>query len=178
MNLPQHAMVLRVDEKSSVQALDRTHGYRPIGTTSLFAAFDFDAGGVIGRCFCRHQNREFLKILDHIEANVTEDLDIRIGMNNYSARKTKEVRGWFTKRLRWHTHFTLTSTSSLNQVERFLADLTANQNRRGVHRSTKDFKQAITTYIVAVNEGLKPFLWHKPAVESLAGIKRFRVRTL
>ncbi len=190
---PQHAMVLCVDEKSQVQALDRTrpllplrpgqaerrtHDYKRNGTTSLFAALDVATGEVIGKCFRRHRSREFRKFLDHIEANVPEDLDIHIVMDNYSTHKTKEVRAWFAKRPRWHVHFTPTSASWLNQVERFFSDLTEKQIRRGVHRSTVELEQAITAYIEAVNEDPKPFRWHKSADEILASIKRFCLRTL
>ena len=190
---PQHAMVLCVDEKSQVQALDRTqpllplrpgqverrtHDYKRNGTTSLFAALDIATGEVIGKCFRRHRSREFRKFLDHVEANVPEDLDIHIVMDNYSTHKTKEIRDWFAKRPRWHVHFTPTSASWLNQVERFFADLTEKQIKRGVHRSTVELEQAITEYIEAVNEDPKPFRWHKSADEILACIKRFCVRTL
>ena len=99
-------------------------------------------------------------------------------MDNYSTHKTKEVRDWFAKRPRWHVHFTPTSASWLNQVERFFADLTEKQIKRGVHRSTVELEQAITAYIEAVKEDLKPFRWHKSADEILACIKRFCVRTL
>ena len=175
---PQHAMVLCVDEKSQVQALDRTqpllplrpgqverrtHDYKRNGTTSLFAALDVATGEVIGKCFRRHRSREFRKFLDHVEANVPEDLDIHIVMDNYSTHKTKEIRDWFAKRPRWHVHFTPTSASWLNQVERFFADLTEKQIKRGVHRSTVELEQAITEYIEAVNEDPKPFRWHKSA---------------
>ena len=190
---PQHAMVLCVDEKSQVQALDRTqpllplrpgqverrtHDYKRNGTTSLFAALDVATGSVIGKCFRRHRSREFRRFLDHVEANVPEDLDIHIVMDNYSTHKTKEVRDWFAKRPRWHVHFTPTSASWLNQVERFFANLTEKQIRRGVHRSTVELEQAITEYIEAVNEDPKPFRWHKSADEILACIKRFCLRTL
>ncbi len=190
---PQHAMVLCVDEKSRVQALDRTQPLLPLrpgqaerrthdckrnGTTSLFAALDVATGEVIGKCFRRHRSREFRKFLDHIEANVPEDLDIHIVMDNHSTHKTKEVRAWFAKRPRWHVHFTPTPASWLNQVERFFSDLTEKQIRRGVHRSTVELEQAITAYIEAVNEDPKPFRWHKSADEILASIKRFCPRTL
>ena len=190
---PQHALVLCVDEKSQVQALDRTqpllplrpgqverrtHDYKRNGTTSLFAALDVATGKVIGQCYRRHRSAEFRKFLDHVEANVPPDLEIHIVMDNYSTHKTKTIRDWFARRPRWHVHFTPTSASWLNQVERFFADLTEKQIRRGVHRSTAELEQAITEYIDTVNEDPKPFRWHKTADEILASIKRFCLRTL
>ena len=190
---PQHAMVLCVDEKSQVQALDRTqpllplrpgqverrtHDYKRNGTTSLFAALDVATGKVIGQCNRRHRSVEFRKFLDHVEANVPPDLEIHIVMDNYSTHKTKTIRDWFARRPRWHVHFTPTSALWLNQVERFFADLTEKQIRRGVHRSTVELEQAITGYIDTVNEDPKPFRWHKTADEILASIKRFCLRTL
>ena len=106
------------------------------------------------------------------------DLDIHIVMDNYSTHKTKAVRDWFARRPRWHVHFTPTSASWLNQVERFFADLTEKQIRRGVHRSTAELERAITDYIETVNEAPKPFRWHKSADDILASIKRFCLRTL
>ena len=106
------------------------------------------------------------------------DLEIHIVMDNYSTHKTKTIRDWFARRPRWHVHFTPTSASWLNQVERFFADLTERQIRRGVHRSTVELEQAITGYIDTVNEDPKPFRWHKTADEILASIKRFCLRTL
>ena len=190
---PQHAMVLCVDEKSQVQALDRTqpllplrpgqverrtHDYKRNGTTSLFAALDVATGKVIGQCYRRHRSVEFRKFLDHVEANVPPDLEIHIVMDNYSTHKTKTIRDGFARRPRWHVHVTPTSASWLNQVERFFADLTEKQIRRGVHRSTVELEQAITGYIDTVNEDPKPFRWHKTADEILASIKRFCLRTL
>ena len=190
---PQHAMVLCVDEKSQVQALDRTQPLLPLrpgqverrthddkrhGTTSLFAALDIATGRVIGQCYQRHRSTEFRKFLNHVEANVPPDLEIHIVMDNYATHKTKMIRDWFARRPRWHIHFTPTSASWLNQVERFFAELTEKQIRRGVHRSTGELEQAITEYIEIVNEDPKPFRWHKTADEILASIKRFCLRTL
>ena len=190
---PQHAMVLCVDEKSQVQALDRTQPLLPLrpgqverrthdnkrnGTTSLFAALDIATGTVIGQCHRRHRSAEFRKFLDHVEANVPPDLDIHIVMDNYSTHKTKTIRDWFARRPRWHVHFTPTSASWLNQVERFFADLTEKQIRCGVHRSTAELERAIAEYIKAVNDEPKPFRWHKTADDILASIKRFCLRTI
>lgn len=190
---PQHAMVLCVDEKSQVQALDRTqpllplrpgqverrtHDYKRHGTTSLFAALDVATGKVIGQCYRRHRSTEFRRFLNHVEANVPCDLEIHIVMDNSSTHKTKMIRDWFARRPRWHVHFTPTSASWLNQVERFFAKLTDKQIRRGVHRSTGELERAIIEYIDTVNEDPKPFRWHKTADEILASIKRFCLRTL
>ena len=147
---PEHALVLSVDEKSQIQALDRTqpllpmrpgqaarrsHDYTRHGTTSLFAALDVATGQVIGKCFPRHRAVEFRRFLDEIEANVPKDLDVHLVMDNYATHKTPLIRAWLAKRPRWHVHLTPTSSSWLNQVERFFALLTDKKIRRGVHRS-------------------------------------------
>lgn len=190
---PEHALVLCVDEKSQIQALDRSqpllpmrlgqverrsHDYKRHGTTSLFAALDVATGKIIGQCFPRHRAREFRKFLDRVEANVPNDLDIHIVMDNYATHKTKAIRDWFAKRPRWQAHFTPTSASWINQVERFFALLTEKQLRRGVHRSTKELEQAVLDYLDIVNEHPKPFRWTKSADEILAAIQRFCLRTL
>ncbi len=190
---PERALVLCVDEKSQIQALDRSqpmlpmrpgqverrsHDYKRHGTTSLFAALDVATGKIIGQCFPRHRSREFRKFLDCIEDNVPDDLDIHIVMDNYATHKTKPVRNWFAKRPRWHIHFTPTSASWINQVERFFALLTEKQLRRGVHRSTEELEQVILDYLDIVNEDPKPFRWAKSADDILAAIQRFCLRTL
>ena len=193
LNPPERALVLSVDEKSQVQALDRTqpllpmrpgqaerrtHDYKRNGTTSLFAALDVATGKVIGKCFRRHRSEEFRKFLNYIEDNVPPDLDIHIIMDNYATHKTDAIRNWFAKRPRWHVHFTPTSASWINQVERFFGLLTEKQLRRGVHRSTADLEQAIHAYIDTVNDDPKPFRWTKSADAILASIQRFCLRTL
>lgn len=190
---PERALVLCVDEKSQIQALDRTqpllpmrpgqaerrtHDYTRHGTLSLFAALDAATGKVIGRCFARHRAREFRAFLNTVEANVPEDLDVHIVMDNVSSHKTQAIRNWFAKRPRWQVHYTPTSASWLNQVERFFANLTEKQLRRGVHRSTADLETAISHYIAATNADPKPFLWTKSADDILATIKRFCTTTL
>jgi transposase len=190
---PERALVLCVDEKSQIQALDRTqpvlpmrpgqierrsHDYTRHGTLSLFAALDAATGTIIGRCFKRHRAQEFLKFLREIEANVPADLDIHIVMDNYATHKTSTVRAFLLKRPRWHIHFTPTAASWLNQVERFFANLTEKQIRRGVHRSTQELETAIKTYIEAVNADPKPFRWTKSADDILNTIKRFCLATL
>ena len=156
----------------------RSHDYKRHGTTSLFAALDIATGKVIGQCFPRHRAGEFRKFLNRIEANVPDDLDIHIVMDNYATHKTPAIRKWFAKRPHWHVHFTPTSASWINQVERFFALLTEKQLRRGVHRSTAELEQVILDYLDIVNEDPKPFRWTKPANEILATIQRFCLRTL
>ena len=190
---PERALVLCVDEKSQVQALDRTqpllpmrpgqperrsHDYTRHGTTTLFAALDVASGKVIGRCFARHRAREFLKFLRTIEANVPAELDIHLVMDNYATHKTPAIRRWFARHPRWHIHFTPTGASWLNQVERFFALLTEKQLRRGVHRSTQELEAAILNYIDTVNADPRPFRWTKSANDILATIKRYCLRTL
>jgi transposase len=188
---PEHALVLSVDEKSQIQALDRTqpmlpmrpgqaarrsHDYTRHGTTSLFAALDVATGKVIGQCFPRHRAAEFRKFLDEIEANVPGDLDVHLIMDNYATHKTPLIRAWFAKRPRWHVHLTPTSSSWLNQVERFFALLTDKKIRRGVHRSVAGLQADITDFIDQHNADPKPFRWTKSADDILASIERFCVR--
>jgi transposase len=193
LNPPERALVLCVDEKSQVQALDRsqpllpmrpgqaerrTHDYKRHGTTSLFAALDVKAGTVIGKCMERHRAQEFRKFLDEVERNVPADLEIHIVMDNYGTHKTKLIRDWFLKRPRWHVHYTPTSASWLNQVERFFALLTERALKRGVFRSVRELETAIKTYIEVTNAEPKPFRWTKSAGDILASIQRFCLRTL
>src|SRR3954466_15152576 len=193
LNPPDRALVLCVDEKSQIQALDRpqpllplrpgqaerrSHDYKRHGTTSLFAALDVKAGTIIGQCMARHRASEFRRFLDEVEKNVPDGLDIHVVMDNASSHKTKLIRDWFAKRPRWHVHFTPTSSSWINQVERFFALLTEQQIRRGAHRSTKELEAAISAYIQARNENPKPFRWTKSADDILASIERFCRRTL
>ena len=190
---PEKALVLCVDEKSQIQALDRTqpvlpmrpgqperrsHDYTRHGTLSLFAALDVATGNVIGKCYPRHRSSEFLKFLREIEANVPDDLDVHLVMDNYATHKTQAIRKWLVTRPRWHVHFTPTSASWINQVERFFAEVTERQIRRGVHRSTRELKTAIVSYIDHHNESPKPFKWTKSADDILATIKRFCLATL
>lgn len=189
---PERALVLCVDEKSQIQALDRTqpllpmrpgqaerrtHDYKRHGTTSLFAALDVKAGTVIGQCMPRHRAVEFRRFLDTVEKNVPRDLDIHVVMDNASSHKTKLIRDWFARRPHWHMHYTPTSASWLNQVERFFGLLTEGQIRRGAHRSTAELEAAITAYIDARNADPKPFRWTKSADDILAAIARFCQRT-
>jgi transposase len=154
------ALVLCVDEKSQIQALDRTAPLLPMrpgqierrtpdyvrhGTTSLFAALDTRTGEVIGQTQHRHRSEEFRKFLDAIEENVPAELDIHMILDNYGTHKTALIRNWLAKRPRFHLHFTPTSASWLNLAERWFAALTDRQLRRGVHRSTKELETAIRT---------------------------------
>ena len=190
---PARALVLCVDEKSQIQALDRsqpllpmrpgqperrTHDYKRHGTTSLFAALDVASGKVIGKCYPRHRAREFLSFLREIDAAVPGDLDVHLVMDNYATHKTSAIRAWLAKRPHWHVHLTPTGASWINQVERFFADLTARQIRRGVHRSTAELEAAINAYIAATNADPKPFKWTKSPDDILAAIQRFCLRTL
>lgn len=189
---PERALALCVDEKSQIQALDRTqpllpmrpgqierrtHDYTRHGTTSLFAALDIATGAVIGRCYPKHRSSEFSRFLDQVEAAVPPNLDIHLVMDNYATHKTKPVRDWLAKRPRWHVHFTPTGASWINQVERFFALLTERQLRRGVYRSTAQLEANIRAFIDAHNASPKPFRWTKSADDILAAIQRFCLRS-
>jgi len=193
MNPPEHALVLCVDEKAQIQALDRTapllpmrpgqaerrtHDYRRHGTTSLFAALDAKTGKVIGETHRRHRSIEFRKFLDRIDASVPPKLDVHIIMDNYGTHKTPRIRAWFAQRPRFHVHFTPLYGSWLNLVERWFAELTNKQLRRGAHRSVRALQAAIGEFIDASNAHGKPFVWTKTADEILASIARFAQRTL
>jgi transposase len=189
---PDKALVLCVDEKAQIQALDRsqpllpmrpgqvarrTHDYKRHGTTSLFAALDVQTGRVVGECHRRHRSVEFRKFLDTIEANVPPDLAVHLILDNYGTHKTALIRRWLAKRPRFHLHFTPTGASWLNLVERWFALLTEKQLRRGVHRSTRELETAIRHYLAISNESPKPFLWTKTADEILESVARFCRRT-
>jgi transposase len=188
---PDRAVVLCVDEKSQIQALDRTqpllpmrpgqaerrtHDYTRHGTTSLFAALDIATGSVIGHCYPKHRSAEFRKFLDRIEANVPADLEVHLVMDNYATHKTKLIRDWLAKRPRWQVHFTPTGASWINQVERFFALITDKQIRRGVHPSVQKLEDDIRTFIQTHNADPKPFRWTKSAEDILASIERFCLR--
>lgn len=188
LNPPTKAMVLCVDEKSQIQALDRTqpllplapgmaerrtHDYKRHGTTSLFAALDLASGRVIGELHRRHRSKEFLSFLRTIEANVPSTLDVHLILDNYGTHKTPTVKAWFARHPRFHVHFTPTSASWLNLVERFFALLSNRQIKRGSHRSTQQLEQAIRAYLTIYNEDPKPFVWTKTADEILASVARF-----
>jgi len=190
---PERALVLCVDEKSQIQALDRTapllpmrpgqierrtHDYARHGTTSLFAALDTKTGALIGQTQRRHRSVEFRNFLDTIERNVPSELDIHLILDNYGTHKTQLIRDWLVKRPRFHLHFTPTSASWLNLVERWFALLTEKQLRRGVHRSANELENAIRSFIRNHNKDPKPFLWHRTADQILDSVARFCTRTL
>lgn len=192
MNPPDRALVLCVDEKSQIQALDRTqpmlpmrpgqlerrtHDYKRNGTTSLFAALELKTNRVIGQLRRRHRSQEFRSFLDTIEANVPADLDIHIVMDNYGTHKTAAIRNWFAKRPRFHMHFTPTYGSWINLVERWFAEITNKRIRRGIFRSVKELEAAIREYIEVHNEDPKPFVWTRTADDILASMARFAQRT-
>lgn len=185
---PDRALVLCVDEKSQIQALDRTapilplrpghpeqrtHDYRRHGTTSLFAALDVATGTVIGECHRRHRSTEFLLFLKTIDAAVPAALDIHLILDNYGTHKTAQVRRWLAAHPRFHVHFTPTSASWLNLVERWFAMLTEKQIKRGSHRSTRALETAIKAYLTRTNESPTPFVWTKTAGEILASVARY-----
>ena len=185
---PIKAMVLCVDEKSQIQALDRTqpvlpmmpgmpekrtHDYMRHGTTTLFAALDIATGEVLGQLHRRHRSEEFLKFLRHVHAQVPDDLDVHLIMDNYGTHKTPSVRNWFVRHPRFHVHFTPTSASWLNQVERWFSTLTTKYLRRSTHRSTQALETSIKQYLASYNENPKPFAWAKSADDIIDSIARF-----
>jgi transposase len=192
LNPPDRALVLCVDEKSQIQALDRTqpllpmrpgqverrtHDYKRHGTTSLFAALDVKTGKVIGEFHRRHRSAEFRKFLDTIDQAVPSFLEVHLVMDNYGTHKTAVIRNWLAKRPRFHVHFTPTSASWINLVERWFAALTEKQIRRGTHRSVRELETAIKRYLAVTNESPRPFVWSKTADEILDSVARFCKRT-
>ena len=188
MSPPAHAVVLCVDEKSQIQALERnqpvlpmqpgqierrTHDYTRHGTTTLFAALNVATGEVMGSLHRRHRTTEFLKFLRTIDGAVPEDLEIHLVLDNYITHKKKRAKAWFARHPRFHVHFTPTYSSWLNQVERFFAVLTERCVKRGVHRSTVALERDIREFLKATNEEPKPFVWTKSADQILASVKRF-----
>jgi transposase len=188
LNPPEEtrAIVLCVDEKSQVQALERTqpllpmrpgqparrtHDYERHGTTSLFAALDIATGKVIGQCHRRHRHQEFVRFLDRIESEVPADLEIHLVMDNYATHKTPKVAAWFKRHPRYHLHFTPTSASWLNQVERWFAKITEQRLRRSAFRCVADLEKAIEDYIASNNANPKPFIWTASADLILNKIK-------
>jgi len=192
LNPPTHAAVFCVDEKPQIQALDRTqpllpmqpgqverrtHDYKRHGTTTLFAALNAKTSEVVTQFHQRHRSPQFREFLDLIEAQVPRSLDVHIIMDNYSTHKTALIRNWFAKRPRFHVHFTPTYASWLSLVERWFAELTTKQIRRGAFRSVPQLKAAIQEFIDAHQANPKPFVWTKSADQILASIARFALRT-
>ena len=192
MNPPEHAMVLSVDEKSQIQALDRTqpglplkkgrcgtmtHDYKRNGTTTLFAALNTLDGTVISTCMPRHRHQEWLKFLKLIDKETPKDKELHLIVDNYATHKAPAVKAWLAKHPRFHMHFTPTSASWLNMVERFFRDLTTKRLRRGVFFSVPELIVAIEEYLDQHNGDPSPYIWTKSANDILAKVKRAR-RTL
>jgi len=190
---PTNALVLCVDEKSQIQALNRTQPVLPMrpgqverrtpeyqrnGTTSLFAALDIATGNVIGECFRRHRSIEFKNFLDQVDSEVPTELEVHLILDNYSTHKTAEVKRWLQRHPRYHLHFTPTHSSWINQVERWFALLTQRQIKRGSHHSVKDLETAIKQFIAVHNKNPKPFLWTKSADQILENLRRFATETV
>jgi transposase len=182
---PDKALVLCVDEKSQIQALDRTqpslpldygvpethtHDYRRYGTTTLFAALDVATGNVIGKLKRRHRSTEFISFLRHIDSQVPAQLDVHLILDNYGTHKTDRVKKWLLRHPRFHCHFTPTYSSWMNLVERFFAALTEHQLRRGTHRSVPALEKAIREYLEIHNDEPKPFQWTKSADEIIESV--------
>jgi transposase len=190
---PDRALVLCVDEKAEMQALERTQPVLPMrpgqperrtsdyvrhGTSSLFAALDVAVGKVIGRCYRRHRAEEFRDFLDAVDAAVPADLEVHVVLDDASIHKAPPVRGWLAERPRYRLHFTPTSGSWLNQVERFFALLTARRLKRGLHRSVDGVEAAVLAHVERHNAEPKPFRWSKSADQILASVGRFCERAL
>jgi len=188
MSPPVNALVLCVDEKSQIQALNRTQPILPMrpvqverhtpeyqrnGTTSLFAALDVATGNVLGKCFRRHRTAEFRKFLDHVDSQVPPDLEVHLIMDNYCTHKAAPIKRWLLRHRRYHLHFTPTHSSWLNQIERWFALLSVRQIKRGSHHSVKELERAITEFIETHNADHKPFQWTKSADEILKNLQRF-----
>src|SRR3712207_2290119 len=184
---PDRALVLSVDEKSQIQALDRTqpglplkkgragtmtHDYKRHGTTTLFAALDVATGRVIGACMKRHRHQEFLRFLREINQATPRHLDLHLIVDNYATHKHPKVKAWLAKHPRFHLHFTPTSASWLNQVERFFALLTQERIRRGAFTSVPDLERAIMDYLDRHNLDPKPFVWTASSTSILEKVAR------
>ena len=184
---PDKALVFSVDEKSQIQALDRTqpglpmkkgragtmtHDYKRNGTTTLFAALNMLDGKVIGACLPRHRGREFLSFLKLIDQETPAGLDLHLILDNYATHKTPAVKRWLKRHPRFHLHFTPTSSSWLNMVERFFAEITRNRIRRGIFKSVDELKAAIADYLEKHNADPKPFVWTKSAGEIIEKVAR------
>jgi transposase len=188
MNPPERALVLAVDEKSQIQALDRTapclpilpttparmtHDYVRHGTTSLFAAYDIGSGSVIAQSYRRHRHQEFLRFLKVIDAAVPKDLDLHLVLDNYATHKTPAIHQWLARHPRFHLHFTPTSSSWLNLVERWFAELTTRKLRRSAHRSVTELEDDIRKWITEWNKNPRPFVWTKSGSPRLSGLWSF-----
>jgi transposase len=187
LNPPDKALVLSVDEKSQIQALDRTqpglpikrgragtmtHDYKRNGTTTLFAALNMLDGKVIGTCMKRHRAREFLRFLKQVDEQTPDALDLHLILDNYATHKTPAVQRWTKAHRRFHLHFTPTSASWINMVERFFAAITGDRIRRGVFKSAAELETAIMSYLEQHNAAPKPFVWTASARAILEKVAR------
>jgi transposase len=190
MNPPDNAVVFSFDEKSQIQALDRTqpslpmktgrpgtvtHDYKRNGTTTLFAALNVATGELLGRCFSRHRHEEFLAFLKVIDKEIPKSTDIHIVLDNYATHKHDNVHSWLDKHQRFHLHFTPTSSSWLNLVERWFRDITDKRIRRASFGSVNELVEAINDYVAHNNANPKPFIWTKTAKQIIAKVRRGRV---
>jgi transposase len=190
LNPPEHALVLSWDEKSQIQALDRTqpglplkkgraqtmtHDYKRHGTTTLFAALNTLDGQVLATCMSQHRHQEWLRFLRLIDQQTPADREVHLIADNYATHKHPKVKNWLKRHPRLHVHFTPTSASWLNMVERFFRDLTQQRLRRGVFHSVRELEAALQTYIVQHNENPKPFIWTAKASDILEKVKRGQV---
>jgi transposase len=190
---PDNALVLSVDEKSQIQALNRTQPILPLrpgtaerrtpdydrhGTTTLFAALDTKAGNVIGHCYARHRSQEFRRFLAHIDEMVPSDQDVHLILDNYGTHKSPMIHRWLVRHPRFHLHFIPTHSSWLNMVERWFGLLTERQIKRGAHTSVRQLREAIESFIETNNRDPKPFVWTKTADEILEKIARYASGTL
>ena len=191
LNPPEHAVVFSCDEKSPIQALDRTqpglpikkgraatmtHDYKRNGTTSLFAALNIATGQVIGTCMKQHRHQEWIRFLNRIKAAAPTERQVHVICDNYATHKHAKVQAWQTRNPRFHFHFTPTSASWLNMVERFFRDLTTRRIRRGVFHSEADLIAAIEEYLAVHNANPKPFIWTARAADILEKVKRGRTK--
>ena len=182
LNPPEHALVFCVDEKSQIQALDRsqpglpmkkgragtfTHDYKRHGTTTLFAALNVFEGPVMGKCYQRHRHTEYLRFLREIDRVTPDGLDVHLIVDNYSAHKHERVKKWLARHPHFHVHFIPTSSSWLNLVERFFPEITDKRIRRGIFHSVRELTKAIYDYLEHYNQHAKPFVWTKTAEQIL-----------
>ena len=187
LNPPDHAVVLCVDEKTQIQALERTqpllpmglgyvdgvtHDYVRHGTTTLFAALDVATGAVLAQCRKRHRHQEFLAFLRHIDANVPENLDVHLVIDNYCTHKHAGVKAWIARRPRFHVHYTPTYASWINQVERWFGIITQQAIRRGSFSNVRELTRRINEFVEGYNEKARPFVWVATAESMLAKIER------
>jgi transposase len=187
LNPPERALVLCADEKSQIQALDRTqkslpmypgrcgtltHDYKRNGTTSLFAAIDMIEGKIIGKCMERHRHQEWIKFLKLIDAQTPPELELHLIIDNYRTHKHEKVQRWLKKHKRFHMHFIPTSSSWLNLIERWFRELTQKQIRRGVFRTVDELNAVIESYIAAHNQNPAPFVWTAKAEDILEKVSR------